>query len=69
MKNVSQCKDQCWAGQPVWYKNFNVAIFLDTVNVIKVKLCVLALVVELYLFVPLSVALTIFQGLSSVNQL
>ena len=34
--------------------NFNTGIFSDTINV---KLCMTALITELYLFIPLSVAL------------
>ena len=59
------------AGQPVdcpvWQK-FNVAIFFDTIKVINVKLCMLVLLIELYLFIPLSVALTICQGHRGVQQ-
>ena len=47
-----------WLGQvPGLVKNFNTGIFSDTINVIKVKLCVMLLVllIELYLFIPLSV--------------
>ena len=43
-------------------KNFKILIFSDTVNVINVKLCMMVLLIELYLFIPLSVTLTIFQG-------
>ena len=50
-------------------ENFNVAIFSDTVNVINVKLCMMVLLTELYMFMPLSVAFTIFQGHRSVKQL
>ena len=49
-------------------KNLNVAIFSDTVNVINVKLCMMVLLTELYMFMPLSVAFTIFQGHRSVKQ-
>ena len=42
MEMLSLYNDQCWAGRSVdcaaWKKNFNVAIFLDTINVINVKL-------------------------------
>ena len=37
-------------------------VFTDTINAINVKLCMLVLLTELYLFIPLSVTLTIFQG-------
>ena len=42
---------------------------LNTINVIIVKLCMMALLIELYLFIALSVTLTIFQGHSNVEQL
>ena len=62
-KNVSLRKNQCQAGRPVhclaWQK-LSVAIFSNTVNVINVKLCVIVLLVERCLFIPLSVTLTIF---------
>ena len=43
-------------------------IFLDTVNVINVKLYMNILLTGLYLFILLPVALTIFQSQSSVKQ-
>ena len=42
MKNVSLRNDQCEAG-----KNFNVSIFLDTINMINVKLCMMVELTEL----------------------
>ena len=39
-------------------KNFNVAIFLDTMNVMDVNFCMMVLLMELYLFIPLSLTLT-----------
>ena len=47
-------------------KNFNIVILLDTINVINVKLCMMVLI-EFYLFIPLTVTLTIFQGHWSVR--
>ena len=44
------------------------AIFSDAINVINVKLYVSILLIELYLFIPLSATFTIFQGHSSVKQ-
>ena len=42
MKNVSLCNGQRWAnGWPVGHKNFNLVIFLDTVDVINVKFCMM----------------------------
>ena len=69
MKNVSLCNDQSSAGQMIVQhgKNCNVAIFFNTVNVINVKLC-MVLLIELYLFIPFSAILTIFQVHSSVKQ-
>ena len=49
-------------------KNFNVAVFSDTMNVINFKLCMMVLLIELYLFIPLLVPLTIFQGHRCVQQ-
>ena len=37
-------------------------------NVINVKIFMIVLVIELYLIMPLSVTLTIFQGHSNVEQ-
>ena len=42
---------------------------MDTVVVISVKLCVMIVRTELYVFIPLSVALSLFQGRSSVKNL
>ena len=49
-------------------KNFNIAIFSDTVSMIKVKVCTIVVLIELYPFVPLSVTFVLFQGHSSVKQ-
>ena len=48
-------------------KNFNVAIFWDTINMINVKLCIMVVLIELYLFTPLSVTLITVQGHSTVS--
>ena len=50
-------------------KNFNIGIFSDTINVINVKLCVMVLLMELDLFIPLPETLTIFQDHRSVKQI
>ena len=50
-------------------RKFNIGIYSDTMNVINVKLCMMVPLTELYLFVPVSVTLTIFQGHSNVKQL
>ena len=47
-------------------KNLNIAIFSDTTNIINVKLGMIVVLVELHPFIPLSVALFVFQGHSSV---
>ena len=43
-------------------KNFNVAIFSDTVNVINVKLCMLVELIELYQLIAFAVTLIVFQS-------
>ena len=43
-------------------ENMNIEIYSDTINVINVKLCMIVLLIELYLFIPLSVTLTIFRN-------
>ena len=49
-------------------ENFDNGIFSHTINVINVKLCVMVLHIELYLFITLSMALTSSQGHSSVKK-
>ena len=49
-------------------KNFNIAIFLVTISMIDVKLCLMVVLIELNTFVPLSVTVIVFQGHSSVKQ-
>ena len=44
-------------------ENFNIGIFLDAINLINVRLCMMVLLIELYLFIPHSVTLTIFQDI------
>ena len=44
-----------WQASQLWHKNFNIAIFSDTINVINVKLCMMVLLIVPYLFIPLSV--------------
>ena len=48
-------------------ENFSIGIFSDTIYVINVKVCMMVLLIELYLFIPFSVTLTIFQGYSNVE--
>ena len=72
-ENVSLtiCHDQFWAGQVTVLhdKNFNVAIFSDTINVINVKLCMMVLLIKLYQFIVLSVTITTFESHGSVKQI
>ena len=49
-------------------KTFNIVIFSDTINVINVKFCMMMLLTEFYLFMPLSVTLTVTECHSSVKQ-
>ena len=49
-------------------ENLNIGICSDTVNVINVKVFIIVLLTERYLFKPLSVTLTMFQGHISVKQ-
>ena len=49
-------------------KSFNIAIFLDTVNMINVKLGMVVVLTELYPFIPLSVTLIVYQSHISVKQ-
>ena len=49
-------------------KTFSIRIYTATINVISVKFCMMVLLIELYLFILLSVTLTIFQGHSIVEQ-
>ena len=52
-------------------ENVNIGIFLDTIYVINVELCMMVLHIDLYLFIPLSVTLTIltiFQWQSNMEQ-
>ena len=49
-------------------EKFKIGIRSDTINVITIKLCIMVLLIERYLFIPFSVALTLFQGHSNVEQ-
>ena len=40
-------------------ENFNIGIFSDTITVMNVKLCMIVLLIELYLFIRLSVTLSL----------
>ena len=48
-------------------RNFNIVIYSDTINVVNVKLCMMVILIELYLFLPLPVTLTIFERDSNVE--
>ena len=52
----------------VWQK-FYIVIFLDTINVIKVPLCMMVLLVGLYLSIPLSVTVTVYVKVTEVSVL
>ena len=41
-------------------ENVNTGIYSDTINVINVKLCMVAVFIDLYMFIPLSVTFNIF---------
>ena len=49
-------------------KNLSMEIVSDTINVTNAKLCMMVLLIELYLFIPLSVTLIISQGHNNVKQ-
>ena len=50
-------------GQVSWLvENINIGIFSDTINIVNVKLFIMVLHIELYLFI------TIFQGHGGVKQ-
>ena len=49
-------------------KNLNGGIYSCTINVTNVKLCMMVLLIELNLIIPLPVALTIFQCHSNIEQ-
>ena len=68
----SEIFSMLYASQVSWLvENFNIRIYSDTINMtkvysdtinmtnVKIKICMMVLLIELYLFVPLSVALTI----------
>ena len=48
-------------------KNFNTGIYSYTVNVIIVNFFMMVVLIELYLFIPFSVTLTIFQSHSNIK--
>ena len=48
-------------------QNFNIGIFSGTINAINVKLGIMVLFTELYLFLPLSLTLTVFMVTAMSN--
>ena len=50
-------------------KIFIIGIYSDTMTVVNIKLCMMVLLIKLYLFIPLSMTLTIFQGHSNVEEI
>ena len=70
----ASCDDQCLTGRPagrlagVARKNFNIAIFSDTMNNVNVKPCIVVVLTEFYPFILPSVTLIVFQSHSSVKQ-
>ena len=50
-------------------KNFNIAICINTINMINVKLGMVVVLIELYPFMPFSVTLIVCQGHSGLNSL
>ena len=49
-------------------ENLGFIHYPDSINVINVKLCMMVVLTELYLCMPLPVTLTTFQGHSNVEQ-
>ena len=49
-------------------ENFNTGTYSDTIHVINTKLCMMVPLTELYLFIPLLVTMTIFEGHCNVEQ-
>ena len=49
-------------------KNFNIGIYSDIIIVINVKVCRMVPLIELNLFIPHSMTMTVFQGHTSVEQ-
>ena len=65
------CNGQCWASWPGdWLSGMpKTDVFSWTLyKGVNVQICVLVLLIELYMFIPLSFTLTVFQGHRSVKQ-
>ena len=67
---MSSVKPAVWLAGPLFCsgKNFNIAIFVDTIDIINVKFCMMVLLIEFYPFIPLSVTFIIVQSHGSVKQ-
>ena len=48
-------------------KNFDIAIFSNTINIINVKLCMMVVLIKLYLFMSLSATLIVFRIVLTEN--
>ena len=48
-------------------KNLNIVIFLNTINMINVKLCMMIVLIELYPFIPLSVTVIVCFKIITVS--
>ena len=58
-----------FVGHVPWLvENINIGVYTDTINVINVKLCMVVVFIEPYLFITLSLTLTIFHGNSNFEQ-
>ena len=73
MKTVSLCNDECVGGKAagrlsIYGRNSNIVIFSNAISMTDVKLCVMVVLVELYLLIPLSVTL-IISSYGSVKRL
>ena len=49
------------------FRTVTFGVFSNSTLVIKVKVCMIILLINLYLFMPISMTLTVFQGYSSVK--
>ena len=49
-------------------ENIDIGVYSDTINMIFGIVCMMVLLIGLYLFIPLSVTLAIFQGHNNVEQ-
>ena len=48
-------------------ENINIGVYSGNINLINVKLCMTVQLTEFHLFIPLSVASTVFRGHSNVE--